>query len=148
MKHDFERYDASIKDIPCHSLYLQILKCLSRCLERLKSGMVMTPSHHYPTMKHTWIFFVTSEIESIAHTSHQMVLSSHTMVYISLPKAFEFAFFFILLLKRVMWRLAREKYEGILALHILLSQTMDLRRKMSYNQIKMCMCVENLWWLT
>ena len=88
--------------------------------------------------------FVILEIESIAHTSPQMVLSSHSVVYTSLPKAFEFAFFFILLLKRVMWRLAREKYEGILALHILLSQTMDPRRKMSYNQIKMCMCVEHL----
>jgi len=53
-----------------------------------------------PPMKHTWSFFVTFEIESIAH---QMVLSSHSMVFISLPKAFEFAFFFILLLKRLMW---------------------------------------------
>jgi hypothetical protein len=43
-----------------------------------------------------------------------------------------------------MWSLGREKYEGILSLHILLSQIMDPRRKMSYNQIKMCMCVEYL----
>ena len=45
--------------------------------------------------------------------------------------------------KKLIWSLGRKKYEGILALCILLSQTMDPRRKMSYNQIKMCMCVEH-----
>jgi hypothetical protein len=40
------------------------------------------------------------------------------------------------------------KYGNILALHILLSQTMDPRRKMSYNQIMMWIYVEMFWWLT
>jgi hypothetical protein len=53
MKHDFKRYDASIKDIPCHSLFLWILQYLPCRLGRLKSGTALTPSHHYPTMKHT-----------------------------------------------------------------------------------------------
>jgi len=38
--------------------------------------------------------------------------------------------------------LGRKKYEGILALCILLSQTMDPWRKMPYTYIKVCMCVE------
>jgi hypothetical protein len=49
------------------------------------------------------VFFEIFAIENIAHTSPQMVLSSRLMVYIFLPKAFEFDFFFILLLKRLMW---------------------------------------------
>jgi hypothetical protein len=53
------------------------------------------------------------------------------------------AFFSFLLCKKLMWTSCREKYKGILALHILLSQTMDPRRKMSYSQIKMCNCVEH-----
>jgi hypothetical protein len=57
MKYDFKRYDASIKVIPCHSLYLWIFHCLPCHLGRLKNGTALTPSHHYPTMKHTWSFY-------------------------------------------------------------------------------------------
>jgi hypothetical protein len=84
--------------LPCH-------------LERLKSGTTVTPSHHFPSMKHTWSFYIF-EIESIAHTSPQMVLSSHSMVFISLPKAIEFAFFFILL-KSLCGALDRDKHTCI-----------------------------------
>ena len=38
MEHDFQRYDASIKDIPCHSSYLWISLCLPYRLGRLRSG--------------------------------------------------------------------------------------------------------------
>jgi hypothetical protein len=31
-------------------------------------------------------------------------------------------------------------------MHILQSQTMDPKRAKSYNQIKMCMCVD-IWWI-
>ena len=102
MKYDFKRYDASIKVIHVIPYTYGFLKCLPCHLERLKSGTAVTSSHHFPSMKHTWSFCIF-EIESIAHTSPQMVLSSRSMVYISLPKAFEFAFFFFQLLKRLMW---------------------------------------------
>ena len=46
-----------------------------------------------------------------------------------------------LLLKSLYGSLGRERYEGILTLHILLSQSSNPRRKMSYPQIKKCKCV-------
>ena len=61
-----------------------------------------------------------------------------------LTKAYHSNAFFLPTSKNLIWSLGRKKYEGILALRILLSQTMDPRRKMSYNQNMMCMCVENL----
>ena len=69
MKHDFKRYDASIKVIPCHSSYLWISKCLPCRLELLKSGMALTPSHHFLSMEHTWSFFINFVKENIAQTS-------------------------------------------------------------------------------
>ena len=37
-------------------------------------------------------------------------------------------------------------WKSILAIHILQSQTLDPKRVESYNQIKMCMCVD-VWWI-
>jgi hypothetical protein len=76
----------------CNFLEIQSIMCLPCRLERLKSGMAVTPRHHYHIMKHTWSFCNFLEIESRAYTSPQMVLSNRSMVFISLPKAFEFAF--------------------------------------------------------
>ena len=56
-----------------------------------------------------------------------------------LTKAYHSNAFFLPTSKKLIWSLGRKKYEGILALCILLSQTMDPRRKISYNQIKICM---------
>ena len=60
-----------------------------------------------------------------------------------LTKAYHSNAFFLRTSKKHIWSLDRKKYEGILALCILLSQIMDPRRKMSYNQTKMCMCLEH-----
>ena len=85
MDHDFKRYDASIKVIHVIPYTCGFLKCLPCCLEWLKSGTAVTSSHHFPSMKHNWSFCIF-EIESIAHTSPQMVLSNRSMVFISLPR--------------------------------------------------------------
>jgi hypothetical protein len=72
-----------------------------------------------------------------------MVLSNHSMVFGSSPRHIVALPSFLPTSKKLIWSSDRDKYECILALHILLSQTMDPRRKMSYNQIKMCMCVKH-----
>jgi hypothetical protein len=105
----------------------------------------VTPRHHYYIMKHTWSFCNFLEIKSIAYTSPQMVLSKRSMVFISLPKAFEFAFYFHPTSKKAYVKLwVGMKYRGILASCILPSQTMDPRRCKTYTFIKMCKCVENV----
>ena len=72
-----------------------------------------------------------------------MVLSIRSVVYISLPKAFEVAFFFILLSKKVYVELwVGMKREAYLHHIILLSQKPDPRRCKPYTLIKKCKCVE------
>jgi len=104
MKHEFKRCDASIKVIPCHFSYLWILVWLPCRLEWLKSGTVLTPSHHYPLWSILGVF-ITFAIENLAHTSPQMVLSSHSMVYISSPRHWCFAF--LPTSNKLMWSLGR-----------------------------------------
>jgi hypothetical protein len=128
MKHDFERYDASIKVIPC--------------LEPLKSGMTLTPSHHYPTMKHTWSFCNFWNRKRGAYFSSNGTLKSLNGAYI-LTKGFWNCLFFHPTCKKVyveLWvGMNRETY-----LHhiILLSQKPDPRRCKSYTLIKKCKCVK------
>jgi hypothetical protein len=85
------RYDANIKNIPSHTSYLVDLKCLPCRLEWLKSGIALTPSHHYPLWNILGVFIIFA-IENLAHISPQMVLSSHSMVFVSSPRHWCFAF--------------------------------------------------------
>jgi hypothetical protein len=63
-----------------------------------------------------------------------MVLSNFSNVFGSSPRhIIALPSFFLPTSKKLYVGLGLEKYEGILELHILPSQTMDLRRKMSYN---------------
>ena len=141
-KHDFKTYDASIKDIPCHSLYLWISKCLQHRLERLKSGTTVTPSHHYPTMKHTWSFCNFWNWKHSTYFSSNGTLKSLNGVYI-LTKGFWICLLFHPTSKKdyvELWVwMNRQAY-----LHhiILLSQKPDPRRCKPYTLIKKCKYVE------
>ena len=123
MKYDFKRYDASIKVIPCHSSYLWILVWLPCRHELLKSGMTLTPSHHYPTMKHTWSFCNFWNWKHSTYFSSNGTLKSLNGVYI-LTKGFWICLLFHPTSKKAYVELwIWMKYGNILALRILLSQT-------------------------
>jgi hypothetical protein len=102
MDHDFKRYDACIKIIPCHSLYLWIFEVYTMApwaVEKWNGCDTKSSLSLYEAYLEFLYFWNWKQ----AHTSPQMVFSCHSMVFISLPKASAFAFFFILLLKRHIW---------------------------------------------
>jgi hypothetical protein len=147
MKYDFKRYDASIKVIPCHSLYMWIFEVSTM------SPWAVEKWNGYDTKSSLSLYEAYLEILYFWNWKHSAYFSNGTLkllngVYI-LTKGFWICLLFYPTSKKAYVELwVGMKCGSILALCVLLSQTMDPRRKMSYNQIKMCMCVENLWWLT
>jgi len=118
--------------------------CLSCHLDRLKSGTALTPSHHYPLWSILGVF-ITFAIEILAHTSPQMVLSSHSMVFVSSPR--QWCFVFLPTSNMLMWSFGRIRVKHTCIAYIAKSNNGSWR-KISYTQIKVCMCVEMGWsWL-
>ena len=102
----------------------------------------------FPLWSILGFFFVFLNWKHSAYFFSNGTLKSLNGVYI-LNKGFWVCLLFHPTSKKAFVELrVRMKYGNILALRILLCQTVDPRKKMSYNQIKMCICVENLWWLT
>ena len=125
-----------------HTLW--ILKCLPCRLEWLKSGTVLTPSHHYPLWSILGVFVIFAN-ENIAHTSPQMVPSSHSIVFVSLPRHSCFALHPTS--NRLMWSLGRIRVKHTCIAYIAKSNNGSME-KISYTQIKVCMYVEMGWsWL-
>jgi hypothetical protein len=94
--------------------------CLTYILRQLKSlTSLEAKSSSQIHILATWSFLIFSQRKHRSLNTPQMVLSNRSMVYDSSPRH-SIAFFCVILhLKDLCGALGREKYEGILPLHIL-----------------------------
>jgi hypothetical protein len=93
MKQDFKRNDTNIKDIPSHTSCLVNFEVATMSSWAVEKWNSFDTKSSLSLMKHTWSFYNFCNWKLSSYTSPQMVLLNHSMVYISSPRHWCFAFF-------------------------------------------------------
>ena len=141
MKHDFQRYEASIRDIPTHTLHLwtfEVSITLSWVVDAWNG-------------RETWPFYFSCQVAWDFSISFQnkpclaphLTLSDRSMCMCPY-QGIQLAFFFILLLVMAICGAQGRAWSTrhTCITYIAMSKTESKVKNKSYNQIKMCTCMD------